>query len=100
MKLEQWNGFNEGKRNETIDVRDFIQKNYKPYAGDSSFLAGPTDKTNKLMLKTNELLKKELKEGIIGIDTETVSGINAFKPGYMDKENETIVGFQTDEPHP
>ncbi len=98
MKQEQWNGFNEGKWNETIDVRDFIQKNYKPFEGDSSFLAGPTDKTNKLMAETNELLKKEQSERIIGIDTVTISGINAYKPGYMDKENEVIVGFQSNEP--
>lgn len=98
MKHEQWNGFNEGKWNDDIDVRDFIQKNYTPYEGDASFLAGPTDKTNKIMVETNELIKKELKEGVIGIDTETVSGINAYKPGYMDKENEVIFGFQTDEP--
>lgn len=98
MKHEQWNGFKEGKWNETIDVRDFIQKNYKPFEGDSAFLVGPTDKTNKLMAETNELLKKEQKEGIIGIDTETISGINAYRPGYMDKENEVIVGFQCDEP--
>lgn len=98
MKHDQWNEFNEGKWNEVIDVRDFIQRNYTAYVGDSTFLAGPTEKTNKLMAETNELLKKELKDRIIGIDTETISGINAYKPGYMDKENEVIFGFQTDEP--
>jgi formate C-acetyltransferase len=98
MKYSQWNGFSEGKWNENIDVRDFIQKNYKPYEGDSAFLAEPTGKTKKIMDETNELLKEELKKGIIDLDTETVSGINAFKPGYMDKENEVVVGFQGDAP--
>lgn len=98
MMHNEWNGFKNGKWNDDIDVRDFIQKNYRTYEGDSSFLAAPTDKTNKLMIETNELLKRELKEGIIGIDTDTISGINEYKPGYMDKENEVIVGFQTDEP--
>lgn len=98
MKQVEWNGFNSGKWNDDINVRDFIQRNYTPYEGDSTFLEGPTDKTSKLMEETNELLKKELKDGIIGIDTDTISGINAFKPGYMDKENEVIFGFQTDEP--
>lgn len=98
MMHNEWDGFKNGKWNDDIDVRDFIQKNYRTYEGDSSFLAAPTDKTNKLMIETNELLKRELKEGIIGIDTETISGINEYKPGYMDKENEVIVGFQTNEP--
>lgn len=98
MKFEQWNGFKEGNWTEEIDVRDFIQKNYTPYEGDSSFLEGPTERTRKIWAQSEELLREELKKGVIDIDTETVSGITAYKPGYMDKENEVIVGWQTDAP--
>lgn len=98
MKYNQWNGFKEGKWIDEIDVRDFIQNNYKPYEGDSSFLAGTTEKTKKVWEKAADLIQEEIRKGIIGIDTDTVSGITAYKPGYLDKENEVIVGFQTDEP--
>lgn len=98
MKFEQWNGFSTGNWTEEIDVRDFIQKNYTPYDGDASFLAGPTNCTQKIWDKSKEMLKEELKKGVIDIDTKTVSGITAYKPGYLDKDNEVIVGFQTDMP--
>lgn len=98
MRFAEWNGFVEGKWTEDIDVRDFIQKNYTPYEGDSSFLVGPTERTNKVWDKAKELLLEEIKKGIIDLDTDTVSGINVYKPGYLDKENEVIVGFQTDAP--
>jgi formate C-acetyltransferase len=98
MRFEQWNGFVEGNWTQEIDVRDFIQKNYTPYEGDGSFLVGPTEKTKKVWEKATELLKEELKKGVLDVDTETISGITAYKPGYMDKENEVIVGWQTDAP--
>lgn len=98
MRFDEWNGFVAGKWTEDIDVRDFIQKNYTPYEGDSSFLVGPTERTNKVWDKAKELLLEEIKKGIIDLDTDTVSGINVYKPGYLDKENEVIVGFQTDAP--
>ena len=94
-----WRNFKQGDWQTSINVRDFIQKNYKPYEGDSRFLAGPTERTSKLMEKFNALLKKELeKGGVLDIDTETVSSVDAYDAGYLDKENEIIVGVQTDEP--
>jgi len=98
MRFNEWNGFIEGRWTEDIDVRDFIQKNYTPYEGDASFLAGPTERTLKLWEQAKKLILEEIKKGIIDLDTETVSGITAYKPGYLDKENEVIVGFQTDAP--
>lgn len=91
--------FNEGKWTSTIDVRDFIQKNYTPYDGDDSFLAGPTSKTLKLWGKVKELMKEERERGgIWDIDTHTISTITSHKPGYIDKDIEEIIGLQTDEP--
>ena len=91
--------FNEGKWTSTIDVRDFIQKNYTPYDGDDNFLAGPTSKTLKLWGKVKELMKEERERGgIWDIDTHTISTITSHKPGYIDKDIEEIVGLQTDEP--
>jgi len=98
MVRKEWAGFAEGNWNEEIDVRDFISKNIKPYMGDDSFLAGPTARTMKVWDECVELLEEELKKGVLDIDTVTVSGINAFRPGYIDRENEVIVGLQTDEP--
>jgi len=91
--------FNEGKWTSTIDVRDFIQKNYTPYDGDDNFLAGPTSKTLKLWGKVKELMKEERERGgIWDIDTHTISTITSHKPGYIDKDIEEIIGLQTDEP--
>ncbi|CDF58457.1 formate C-acetyltransferase [Thermobrachium celere] len=98
MRFNEWHGFVEGRWTEDIDVRDFIQKNYTPYEGDASFLAGPTERTIKLWEQAKKLILEEIKKGIIDLDTDTVSGITAYKPGYLDKENEVIVGFQTDAP--
>lgn len=98
MNKTQWKGFNEGKWTNSVDVRDFIQKNYAPYEGNDNFLKGPSEKTTTLWEKATDLLKEELKKGVLSVDTDTVSGIAAFKPGYLDKENETIVGFQADAP--
>ena len=100
--FEQWKGFEQGKWCDDIDTRDFIQKNYTPYDGDESFLAGPTDATNKLWGKLQELQKQErAKGGVLDMDTHIVTGINAHKPGYIDesmKDLEKIVGLQTDKP--
>jgi formate C-acetyltransferase len=98
MKFEQWNGFKQGKWTEEIDVREFIQLNYTPYEGDSAFLAGTTEKTDKIWDQSMELLREELKKGVLDIDTDTVAGVTAFKPGYMDKSNEVILGWQADAP--
>jgi len=87
-----------GKWQRLIDVRDFIQKNYTLYEGDASFLAGPTEKTQKVWAKCLELLAEELKKGVLDVETKKVSGICNFAPGYIDKENEVIVGLQTDAP--
>lgn len=96
--FEQWEEFKLGAWNESIDVRNFIQKNYKLYVGDKDFLEGITEKTEKLWKKASALILEEAKKGVLDVDTEEVSGINNFKPGYLDKENEVIVGFQTDAP--
>ena len=90
--------FNGGKWQRIIDVRDFIQKNYTLYEGDASFLAGPTEKTQKVWNRCLELLAEELKKGVLDVETSKVSGICNFEPGYIDKDNEVIVGLQTDAP--
>ncbi|MDF2678333.1 MAG: formate acetyltransferase, partial [Bacillota bacterium] len=96
--FKQWDGFKLGKWAEDIDVRDFIQKNYTIYEGDKGFLTSTTEKTNKVWGKAKELIMEELKKGVLDVETSVVSGINNFKPGYLDKENEVIVGYQTDAP--
>ena len=100
MKFDQWNNFVDGDWKSEINVRDFIQKNYTPYKGDSSFLSGTTDKTKKLWDKVLKLYEEEhnAEGGVLDIDTDTVSGITAYKPGYIDKDLEDIVGLQTDAP--
>ncbi len=97
--FEQWNGFKSGKWQDEINVRDFIQLNYTPYEDDESFLCGPTARTSALLGKFTELLKQEQERGgVLDIDTETVTSLTAYEPGYLDKENEIIVGLQTDAP--
>ena len=97
--IQAWRNFQSGNWKDTIDVRDFIQKNYSPYAGGADFLSGPTDRTKKLNEKLNNLLAKEReKGGVLDVDTETVSSLDTFAAGYLDKENELIVGLQTDAP--
>ncbi|HOA64211.1 MAG TPA: pyruvate formate lyase family protein, partial [Bacilli bacterium] len=94
-----WLGFKEGKWTTTIDVRDFIQLNYTPYDGDESFLEGISEKTKVLFEKYNNLVGEEMdKGGVLNVDTKIVSKINSHQPGYLDQENEVIVGLQTDEP--
>ena len=97
--MEQWKDFVPGAWQEKINVRDFIQKNYKPYTGDDKFLAGPTDRTQRLMAKLEALMAAEReKGGVLKVDTETVMSLLTFAPGYLSKEDELIVGLQTDEP--
>ena len=100
MKFEQWNKFQPGDWQKEINVRDFIQNNYTPYEGDSSFLKGTTEKTQKLWDEVLELYKKEKesKGGVLDIDTKTVSTVAAHDAGYIDKDLEEIVGLQTDAP--
>ncbi len=99
MKFEQWNGFKEGKWQDEINVRDFIQLNYTPYEGNEDFLCGATERTKKLNEKFSVLLKKEQENnGVLDVDTNTVTSLTHFAPGYLDKENEIIVGLQTDAP--
>ena len=100
MKFEQWNGFEKGDWENEINVRDFIQKNYTPYEGNSSFLTNPTEKTKKLWNEVLELYRKEkeAKGGVLDIDTKTISTVNSHEAGYIDKDLEEIVGLQTDAP--
>ena len=100
--FEQWHGFKGSKWRDDINTRDFILNNYTPYDGDESFLEGPTDATNKLWGKLQELQKEErAKGGVLDMDTHVVTGLTAHKPGYIDedmKDLEQIVGLQTDKP--
>ena len=96
--MEIWDKFKGTTWKNEINVRDFIQNNYKFYEGNEDFLVGTTDKTNKVWNKCSDLLKEELKKGVLDIDVDRVAGINAFGPGYIDKDNEVIVGLQTDAP--
>ena len=100
MKFEQWKNFENGDWQSEINVRDFIQRNYTPYEGDSSFLAGTTEKTKKLWDEVLDLYKQEREsEGsVLDIDTKTVSTITSHAAGYIDKDLEDIVGLQTDKP--
>ncbi len=99
MISEYWKGFNSGNWQENIDVRDFIQQNYSEYTGNDKFLSKATSRTSELMKKVNALFLEERKKGgVLDIDTETVSSLTSFAPGYVDKDNELIVGLQTDKP--
>ncbi len=95
---EAWNGFKEGNWNNKVDVRNFIQLNYKAYDKDESFLEDISDKTKVVWDKCSELLKEEVKKHVLDIDVDHMSGIDNFKPGYIDRDNEVIVGLQTDKP--
>ena len=96
--MEQWKNFKEGNWQKTINVSDFIQKNYKQYNGDESFLSPKSEKTTKVWDKCEELLKEELEKHVLDIDVDHMSGINAFSKGYICKEDDVIVGLQTDAP--
>ncbi|MFQ9985286.1 MAG: formate C-acetyltransferase [Lachnospiraceae bacterium] len=95
----EWTGFRGGKWEREIDVRDFILKNYTPYEGDESFLSEPTQDTKDLWDQVMELSKQELEAGgVLDMDTKVISTITSHGPGYLNKEKEKIVGFQTDKP--
>ena len=99
MKSEAWNGFVGGNWEKFVDVRDFIQRNYTPYEGDDSFLCGPTQNTKDLWAQVMDLTKKEREAGgVLDMDTKVVSTLTSHGPGYLNKDKETIVGFQTDAP--
>ena len=99
MEHKNWTGFVAGDWQNEINVRDFIQKNYTAYTGDAEFLAGPTQRTQDMMKKLETLFAVERQYGgVLDIDTETVSSLTAYAPGYIDKENELIVGMQTNRP--
>ncbi len=100
MNFKAWEGFASGDWQHEINVRDFIQRNYAPYVGDSSFLTEPTEKTKKLWEEVLELYKKEKEApgGVLDIDTKTISTVSSHEAGYIDKDLEEIVGLQTDSP--
>ena len=99
MEFKQWKGFQNGRWQNEINVRDFIQANYTPYEGDSSFLAEPTENTKKLWNEVLDLYKKEKDNGgVLAVDADTASTITSHEAGYIDKDIEEIVGLQTDSP--
>jgi len=96
---QAWQGFKNGIWEREVNVRDFIQKNYTPYDGDDSFLAGPTDATKELWAQVMDLTKQEREAGgVLDMDTKVISTITSHGPGYLNKDKETIVGFQTEKP--
>ena len=97
--MNEWRNFKEGDWTKQIDVRNFIQTNYTPYEGDESFLADATDRTKGLNAKIEELFRQEReKGGVLDVDTERVSSLLSYEPGYVDRKNEIIFGLQTDKP--
>ena len=98
MNFKQWENFEKGEWTKEIDVRNFIQKNYTPYDGNEDFLSPVSAKTKALWDKVLELYELEKKNGVLDIDVKTPSGINRYNAGYLDKDLEEIVGFQTDAP--
>ena len=99
MNYDEWQGFKPGAYQNEINVADFIKANYTPYEGEADFLVGATARTKGIMDKVNALLKAEReKGGVLDVDVENVSSLLGFNPGYIDKDNEIIVGLQTDAP--
>ena len=96
--MEAWENFKGENWKNNIDVEDFILNNYKEYLGDDSFLENISDKTKVIIDKINQLTKEELQKGVLDVETKIISGIDNFEPGYIDKDNEVIVGLQTDQP--
>ncbi len=96
--MQEWNGFHKGNWQRRVDVSDFIQMNYHPYFEDESFLVGSTEKTKQVWNRCSDLLKEELQKHVLDIDTVHMSGIDSFEAGYIDQENEVIVGLQTNAP--
>ena len=93
-----WKGFKGGSWLNKINVSSFIMCNYKPYDGDESFLVGTSNKTKSVWNKCSKLLREELKKHVLDVDVDHMSGIDNFEPGYIDYDNEVIVGLQTDSP--
>jgi len=93
-----WDGFERGPWTDGVDVRDFIQRNYTPYEGDASFLAGPTARTTGIWAKLSEMFPAERAKGVYDVDASTPSTITSHAPGYIDRDNEVVVGLQTDAP--
>lgn len=99
MNFPQWDGFKKGAYQERIDVRDFIQANYTPFSGEPDFLQGATERTKSLFAKYEKLCKLEQERGgVLDVDTSVATSLLSYKPGYLDKDNEIIVGLQTDSP--
>ena len=98
VNCSAWKGFRTGEWRHLVNVRNFIQKNYTPYAGDESFLAPTSERTQKVWDKSHALILEELRKGILDVETDAISGINNFAPGYIDRDSEVIVGLQTDAP--
>ena len=99
LEMKEWDGFEGRLWKEEINVRQFIQDNYTPYDGDASFLAGPTQATTDLWNQVLDLQKQERAAGgVLDMDTKVVQTITSHGAGYLDKDKETIVGFQTDKP--
>ena len=97
-EILEWKNFKGEIWKNEINVSAFIDDNYKEYTGDDSFLASKSNKTKKVWSKCEKLLKQEMKKGLLDVELKAISGINSFKPGYIDKENEVVVGLQTDRP--
>ena len=96
MDHKNWVGFVGESWKNSIDVRSFIQENYTPYDGDENFLSGPTERTRKLLEEFEELLRQEQeKGGVLDVDTEHVSSLTNYRPAYLNKELELIVGYKT-----
>jgi formate C-acetyltransferase len=98
LPAEEWSGFAPGRWLRVIDVRDFIQRNVIPYIGDEAFLSEPTARTKAVWAKLQPLLKEEISKGVLDVDAKTPSSLTSHKPGYIDRDNEVIVGLQTDAP--
>ena len=98
VNCSAWKGFRTGEWRHLVNVRNFIQKNYTPYAGDESFLAPTSERTQKVWDNAHELILAERHQGLPDVETDAISGINNFAPGYIDRDNEVIVGLQTDAP--
>ena len=98
MENTFWKNFKGETWQKEINVADFIKENYTEYKGDDSFLTGKSERTSKVWAKCEKLLQKEMKKGLLDVELKRISGINSFKPGYIDKKNEVVVGLQTDKP--
>jgi formate C-acetyltransferase len=96
--MGKWRNFKGNIWQNNIDVADFIKENYHEYKGDDSFLSKPTDKTEKVWNRCENLLKEELEKGVLDIETSIVSGINNYNPGYISTDDDVVVGLQTDAP--